>query len=87
MSDPSKTYCKYFFNHVALWNGRLGNPCCRYNNKTDAHGDTLPTVYPMEPVKTFKETFNSDKWKELIRKSMAGEKENGCWKCYVRYIF
>jgi len=82
MSDPSKTYCKYFFNHVALWNGRLGNPCCRYNNKTDAHGDNLPTVYPMEPVKTFKETFNSDKWKELRRKSMAGEKENGCWKCY-----
>ena len=82
MSDPSKTYCKYFFNHVALWNGRLGNPCCRYNNKSDAHGDNLPTVYPMEPVKTFKETLLSDKWETLRKNSLAGIKDPGCWKCY-----
>ena len=79
MADRSKTYCRYFFNHVALYNGRLSNPCCRYGKISE---DQNPTAFPKQPLKTFSDTFYSDTWKELRRKSMAGEYEDGCSKCY-----
>ena len=84
MSISSKTYCKYLFNHVALWNGRLSNPCCRYNNKKGDLEDPKnhPVAWPMEPVKSFNETFHSDKWNELRKNSLSGKKDPGCWKCY-----
>jgi len=80
MSDSTKTYCKYFFNHIALWNGRLATPCCRYSTKPGS--ETKSFAHPYEPVKTFKETLLSDKWEKLRKNSLAGIKDPGCWKCY-----
>ena len=75
----TKTYCRYFFNHVALYNGRASNPCCRYSKTSD---NQKPVAYPKQPLVTFSETFYSDTWKELRRKAMAGEPDDGCHKCY-----
>lgn len=78
MDNTSKTYCKYFFNHVALYNGRNAVPCCRYDSRVA----TSPTVSRSKPFTTFTEAMYSDNWNELRRKSLNGERENGCWKCY-----
>ena len=80
MSDSTKTYCKYFFNHIALWNGRLATPCCRYSTKPGS--ETKSFAHPYESVRTFKETLLSDKWETLRKNSLAGIKDPGCWKCY-----
>lgn len=79
MGDRTKTYCRYFFNHVALYNGRASNPCCRYGKISE---DQNPVAFPKQPLVSFSETFYSDTWKELRRKSMSGEYDDGCSKCY-----
>ena len=78
MADPTKTYCKYFFNHVALYNGRVANPCCRYG-----WGIKNATINPMPKVNSFKEILHSEQWQKLRHNSMAGIPEPGCKKCYV----
>lgn len=78
MADPTKTYCKYFFNHVALYNGRVANPCCRYG-----WGIKNKTINPMPKVNSFKEILHSEQWQKLRHNSMAGIPEPGCKKCYV----
>lgn len=78
MDNTSKTYCKYFFNHVALYNGMNAVPCCRYDSRLA----TAPTVTRGKPFTTFTEAIYSDNWNELRRKVLNGERENGCWKCY-----
>ena len=73
-----KTYCKYLWSHVALFNGKSATPCCRYDHNTKEGS----TVTRDKPFTTFTETIHSSEWEELRRKSVAGEKEAGCWKCY-----
>ena len=78
MADPTKTYCKYFFNNVALYNGRVANPCCRYG-----WGIKNKTINQMPKVNSFKEVLFSKDWQKLRNNSMAGIPEPGCKKCYV----
>lgn len=73
-----KTYCKYFWSHVALFNGKTATPCCRYDHNTKEGS----TVTRDKPFTTFTETIHSPEWEELRRKSVEGVKEAGCWKCY-----
>ena len=73
------TYCKYFWSHVALFNGKTATPCCRYDHSDKTGGST---VNREKPFTTFTETIHSPEWKELRRKAIVGEKEPGCWKCY-----
>ena len=77
MADPTKTYCKYFFNHVALYNGRVANPCCRYG-----WGVKDASINPLPKVKSYKEILHSKEWQNLRDNSMAGIPEPGCYKCY-----
>lgn len=74
-----KTYCKYLWSHVALFNGKTATPCCRYDRS--AKGDKS-LIKGDKPFTTFTETIHSPEWEELRRKSISGEKEAGCWKCY-----
>lgn len=73
-----KTYCKYLWSHVALFNGKSATPCCRYDHNTKEGS----TVTRDKPFTTFTETIHSPEWEELRRKAVSGEKEAGCWKCY-----
>ena len=73
-----KTYCKYFWSHVALFNGKTATPCCRYDHNTKEGS----TVTRDKPFTTFTETIHSPEWEELRRKSVEGVNEAGCWKCY-----
>ena len=77
MADPTKTYCKYFFNHVALYNGRVANPCCRYG-----WGIKDASINPLPKVNSYKEILHSKEWQNLRDNSMAGIPEPGCYKCY-----
>ena len=74
----NKTYCKYFWSHVALFNGKTATPCCRYDHNTKEGS----LVTRDKPFTNFTETIHSAEWQELRRKAEAGEKEAGCWKCY-----
>lgn len=72
------TYCKYFWSHIALFNGKTATPCCRYDHNTK-EGSLIKRE---KPFTTFTETIHSTEWEELRRKALAGEREAGCWKCY-----
>ena len=73
------TYCKYFWSHVALFNGTNPTPCCRYDHSNKTGGSTINR---QKKFTTFTETIHSPEWEELRRKAIEGEKEPGCWKCY-----
>lgn len=77
MTD-NKTYCKYFWSHIALFNGKTATPCCRYDHNTK-EGSLITRD---KPFTNFTETIHSADWQELRRKAVVGEKEAGCWKCY-----
>jgi organic radical activating enzyme len=78
MTD-NKTYCKYFWSHIALFNGKTATPCCRYDHSNKTGGSTINR---QKKFTTFTETIHSPEWEELRRKAIEGEKEPGCWKCY-----
>ena len=78
MDNTAKTYCKYLFNHVTLYNGKYASPCCRYDGRKQRD----PTVTRTKPFTTFTETIHSDDWKKLRFQSLNGIREPGCWKCY-----
>lgn len=76
--EDNKTYCKYFWSHVALFNGKSATPCCRYDHNTKEGS----LIQRNKPFTTFTETIHSPDWEELRRKALSGEREAGCWKCY-----
>ena len=75
------TKCKYFWNHVALFNGKTATPCCRYDSSTK--NNKIPTVDMKKPFTTFTESIHSQEWQTLRDNADNGLKEPGCWKCYA----
>lgn len=73
------TYCKYFWSHIALFNGKTATPCCRYDHSNKTGGSTVTRE---KPFTTFTEAIHSQEWKTLRKNSIRGYKEPGCWKCY-----
>ena len=64
------TKCSAFWKHTNLRPGDRIYPCCRFKNSiADFNGD-------IENILSIPE------YKELRRASLAGEKINGCEKCY-----
>lgn len=83
------TKCKYFWNHIALFNGKAATPCCRYDThirlKEDADGiedGAIPTIDMSKSFSGFTEAIHSKEWETLRDNAEAGIKEPGCWKCY-----
>jgi len=68
----SKSYCSYFWKHVCVRPGFVVKPCCRFDSKKN----------PNISTETSNDFLNHEFYKDLRAKAIAGDKIEGCQKCY-----
>ena len=68
--DRIMTKCAAFWKHTNLRSGDRIFPCCRFKTPIDTYNGTVVDI------------LDSDAYKSLREKSAAGEKIEGCSKCY-----
>lgn len=71
----NKTFCSFAFKGAMIEvDGRV-KPCCRFQNKRH-------TRLKIDQNKSLTDIFNSDFYKDIRKKMLAGEKVDGCQICY-----
>ena len=82
MADNTKdTWCVLPWIHLCVRTDNILKPCCRYlsTSPTTELGVTLNDV-----KRTGVDAMNVEKYKDIRRKMLAGEKLPGCRKCYTQ---
>lgn len=71
----NNTLCSLFWNHQIIDGTGRVKPCCRFSEKDRPKENNLNK-------KNIEEIFYGDFMNEMRRKSLAGEKIDGCNRCY-----
>ena len=71
----NNTLCSLFWNHQIIDGTGRVKPCCRFSENDRPKENNLNTT-------TIDKIFYSEFMNELRRKSLAGEKIDGCKRCY-----
>tara|TARA_A100001011_G_scaffold368649_1_gene423148 strand:+ start:1041 stop:2249 length:1209 start_codon:yes stop_codon:yes gene_type:complete len=75
-TTDNKFFCFYPFRAIDILADSSAVPCCRFDER---FSENLSYVNDKNSIS---DAFNSEYFNNLRNKMLAGEKVNGCWKCY-----
>ena len=81
----SETFCILPWIHAQTKpNGQI-KPCCRFDHHHEAYKTKDGFIWDEMNInkgKSLTDAVLSDQWEDIRNKMLAGEKVEGCWKCY-----
>ncbi len=79
--NENKSFCSYLWNHICIRSNEKLLPCCSFK---DYNMDLKLRDYTKDSKLDLNAAFNSEIMQELRRKSLNGERIEGCRNCYLR---